>query len=101
MRNEKKETKGSEFRNKTHVNKPSKTSTHSLDDLLQGARPVRLDEALDGLACVKAHHLQHLPLPLTVAGAHVLPDLEVASDVSLVDVGRAVEDGQHQPAAEE
>lgn len=72
-----------------------------MDDLLQSAGPVRLDEALDGLARVEAHHLQHLPLPLAVAGAHVLADLEVAPDVRLVDVGRAVEDWQHQPAAEE
>ena len=62
---------------------------------------MRLDEALDGLAGVEAHHLQHPALALVVVGAHVAADLEVAPDVRLVDVGRAVEDGQHQPAAEE
>ena len=62
---------------------------------------MRLDEALDGLARVEAHHLQHPALALVVVGAHVAADLEVAPDVRLVDVGRAVEDGQHQPAAQE
>ena len=83
------------------TNQVSSRTTHRLDDLLQGTGPVRLDESLDGLARIEAHHLQYLPLPLGVAGAHVLANLEVAPDVRLVDVCRAVEDGQHQPAAEQ
>jgi hypothetical protein len=75
--------------------------THCSDDLVQRLRTVRLDVALDGLARVEAHHLQHPPLALVVDGADVVADLEVAADVRLVDVGRAVEDGQHQPAAEQ
>lgn len=62
---------------------------------------MRLDESFDGLARVEAHHLERLPLPFVVVGAHVLADLEVAAHVGLVDVGRAVEDWQHQPTAEE
>jgi hypothetical protein len=76
-------------------------TTHGSDDPVERVGPVRVDEALDGLARVEAHHLQHPALALAVAGAHVGAHLEVAPDVRLVDVGRAVEDGQHQPAAQE
>ena len=54
---------------------------------------MRVDEALDGPARVEARHLQHPAVVLAVARAHVAADLEVAPDVRLVDVGRAVENG--------
>lgn len=73
---------------------------YRFDDSVEGLRTISVNVPLNGLSCVKAHHLKNPPLALRMIRADLSPNFDILPHQILVNIRGPVEDGEHQPHAE-